>query len=179
MNNICERCGNDHDGSFGSGRFCSKSCANKRTHSEKTKMKISKSLGGVGFKGSCANCGNDLPQTKRIYCSRSCQNDFQYKEYIKKWKNGEESGMSGEFSISAHIKRYLRTKCANKCSECGWDKINITTGKVPLHIHHIDGNWKNNLENNLIVLCPNCHSLTPTYCSLNKGSGRKKQEILV
>lgn len=23
---ICENCGNDHDGSFGSGRFCSKSC---------------------------------------------------------------------------------------------------------------------------------------------------------
>lgn len=26
--------------------------------------------------------------------------------------------------------------------------------------------------NNLILLCPNCHSLTPTYKALNKGNGR-------
>jgi hypothetical protein len=24
-------------------------------------------------------------------------------------------------------------------------------------------------------LCPNCHSLTPTYGFLNKGNGRKKR----
>lgn len=25
---VCERCGKDHEGTFGSGRFCSRSCAN-------------------------------------------------------------------------------------------------------------------------------------------------------
>ena len=43
MDFICEKCKNMHDGLFGSGRFCSKSCANSRQHSHQTKMKISKS----------------------------------------------------------------------------------------------------------------------------------------
>lgn len=41
---VCEKCGKEHDGSFGSGRFCSKSCANSRFHSKETKIKISKTL---------------------------------------------------------------------------------------------------------------------------------------
>lgn len=40
---ICERCGSEHDGSFGSGRFCSRSCANSRKHSDETKRKIKES----------------------------------------------------------------------------------------------------------------------------------------
>jgi hypothetical protein len=41
---ICEKCGKEHDGKFGSGRFCSRACANSRVHSEETKERISKSL---------------------------------------------------------------------------------------------------------------------------------------
>lgn len=40
---ICEKCGKLHDGSYGSGRFCSRSCANSRTHSQETKRKIGQS----------------------------------------------------------------------------------------------------------------------------------------
>ena len=58
---------------------------------------------------------------------------------------------------------------------CGWCEINPTSGKIPLEIEHIDGNYKNNTEENLILLCPNCHSLTPTYRALNKGHGRKER----
>lgn len=39
----CEKCGIDIDGSFGSGKFCSRSCANSRTQTEKDKLKKSKS----------------------------------------------------------------------------------------------------------------------------------------
>lgn len=35
----CEKCGSLHDGSFGSGRFCKKFCANSRSVSEETKEK--------------------------------------------------------------------------------------------------------------------------------------------
>lgn len=41
---ICEKCGKEHNGSFGSGRFCSKSCANSRKHTEESRLKTSKSL---------------------------------------------------------------------------------------------------------------------------------------
>jgi predicted HNH restriction endonuclease len=39
-------------------------------------------------------------------------------------------------------------------------------------LEHIDGNAYNNSESNLSLLCPNCHSQTPTYKAKNKGNGR-------
>lgn len=39
----CEHCGKIMTEKFGSGRFCSKACANSRLHSEKTKEKIAES----------------------------------------------------------------------------------------------------------------------------------------
>ena len=40
----CEKCGKLVTTNFGSGRFCSRSCANDRAHSEETKQKLSKSV---------------------------------------------------------------------------------------------------------------------------------------
>lgn len=97
----------------------------------------------------------------------------RYEDFINKWKLGEVSGMRGADNISAHIRKYLFQKFDSKCCECGWSKINPTTGKIPLEVEHIDGNSKNNKEENLKLLCPNCHSLTSTFKSLNKGKGRK------
>ena len=34
---------------------------------------------------------------------------------------------------------------------------------------HRDGNPDNNTEENLRLICPNCHALTPTHCGRNKG----------
>jgi Zn finger protein HypA/HybF involved in hydrogenase expression len=73
---------------------------------------------------------------------------------------------------SSHIRRYLFLKFGNKCCECSWCEINTLTGKVTLEVEHIDGDYKNNREENLKLLCPNCHSLTPTYRALNRGKGR-------
>ena len=123
---------------------------------------------------TCLNCGKTQNGRKvRKFCNSKCQQEFEYKKYIDEWKNGNVNGMRGEFNISRHIRRYLFNKYDNKCALCGWSKINIYTGNVPLEIDHIDGDYKNNNEDNLILLCPNCHSLTPTYKALNIGQGRK------
>lgn len=34
---------------------------------------------------------------------------------------------------------------------------------IVLHIDHKDGNWSNNLRENLRFLCPNCHTQTKTF----------------
>jgi len=39
----CERCGTEHEGSFGTGRFCSRACANSRQWNEEDKRKKSES----------------------------------------------------------------------------------------------------------------------------------------
>jgi hypothetical protein len=48
------------------------------------------------------------------------------------------------------------------CDECG--TTNLWCGKpITLELDHIDGNRFNNNFSNLRVLCPNCHSQTPTF----------------
>ena len=60
--------------------------------------------------------------------------------------------------------------------KCGWGEMHPLTKLVPLEVHHIDGNYKNNDESNLQLLCPNCHALTETYRSLNNGRGRENRK---
>ena len=121
----------------------------------------------------CLNCGKAI-KTKK-FCSKSCNQEFKYNEWINKWKNGEKTGLRGAYGTSLYIKRYLFKKYNNKCSKCGWGEINPFAKTIPLEIEHIDGNYSNNLESNLILLCPNCHSLTSTYKGANRGHGRKER----
>jgi hypothetical protein len=51
--------------------------------------------------------------------------------------------------------------------------------KIPLQLHHIDGNSGNNMPDNLQLLCPTCHSQTDTYSGKNIGRGRYKTGLKV
>ena len=120
-------------------------------------------------------CGNSLKLNKK-FCFNKCQKDYEYINYINDWKNGTVNGLRGKYQISLYIVRYLREKYHNSCSRCGWNEINPFTKKVPLEVEHLDGNYLNNNENNLALLCPNCHSLTATYKGANKGYGRTERK---
>lgn len=122
----------------------------------------------------CVNCKNEIDKRNK-YCSNLCQKEFEYKKYIQEWKDNKVSGLKGEYQISNHIKTYLFNKYNHKCAKCGWGEINQYTNKIPLEVEHVDGNYQNNLESNLILLCPNCHSLTSTYKGANLNNGRKSR----
>lgn len=127
------------------------------------------------IKHLCKHCNNELNR-KKDYCDNKCQQDYQYEVYIDSWKQGIENGMKGQYEVSNHIRRYLYDKYENKCCKCGWNEVNPYTNKIPLEIEHIDGDYTNNKEDNLELLCPNCHSLTATYKGANKGNGRKDRK---
>jgi predicted HNH restriction endonuclease len=45
-----------------------------------------------------------------------------------------------------------------RCQSCGLD---VWMGEpITLEVHHLDGDSTNNEEDNLLLLCPNCHALT-------------------
>lgn len=120
-------------------------------------------------------CGKPIHRANKNFCSIEHYYIYDYNEYISKWKQGIESGTTKGGYLNNRIKRYILNKYDNKCHKCGWNKTNPVTGKIPVEINHIDGNHKNNREKNLELLCPNCHSLTNNYGSLNNGMGRKNR----
>lgn len=125
----------------------------------------------------CFHCGEEF-QTKNNntkYCSPNCKNNYYRQEKINKWLNGEHDGRIGKTGTARWIKLYLIKKHGEKCMECGWSERNVHSGRIPIELEHIDGDFRNNKEENLKLLCPNCHSLTPTYKSLNNGCGRPRK----
>ena len=131
---------------------------------------------GTGKHYYCLNCGIDITNAKgakRKYCSNKCQQEYEYKQYIKQYKSDNSIAKSTKWGqIPKQLRRYIFEKYENKCCKCGWSKINPYTQTLPLEIDHIDGNSENNSEDNLQLLCPNCHSLTSTYRGANRGHGR-------
>lgn len=130
-------------------------------------------------KSNCKNCNKEIveyPERSSRFCSHKCHKEYEYKQYIVRWKNGQENGIVGKFSMSKQIKKYIFEKYNNKCQECDWGEKNNHTNKIPLNIHHIDGDSLNNKEENLALLCPNCHSLTDNFGSRNKNASQGRSE---
>jgi hypothetical protein len=124
---------------------------------------------------SCLGCGKSLKRWNQKYCSTTCQVDTQYKKRIDEWRSGEHNGLTGGYQIARFLRKYLFDKYNNSCAICGWNKMNLFSKRIPLEVEHIDGDYTNNKEENLILLCPNCHSLTATYKGANLGNGRKER----
>ncbi len=126
-------------------------------------------------KPKCLNCENTVPRRPNKYCCNKCQMKYQHKLYIKRWLKGQETGnisIDSNLAVSTHVKIWIKETRGEKCE---WKEINKYTKKIPLQVNHIDGNSSNTVPKNIELICPNCHSLTPTYGALNKGNGRKSR----
>jgi len=166
QNKVCPTCSKKIPYEKRMNEFCSRSCSAKFYNKDRIKRIKNE---------NCLFCGKSLKGINGLkYCSKDCQIKYQRKQRIEKWKRGEISGnYKGKWGgVANFVRVYLFEKFSNKCAECNWSKVNTYSKHIPLEIEHIDGNYQNSTEENLTLLCPNCHSLTPTYKTLNKGNGR-------
>jgi len=119
---------------------CSRTCGFARRRFERRTFK-------------CAFCGKDITAIKtsgRKYCDNKCKIDALA---ILKKQRFANKRIFGRWHTHRKLKTYLLDKY-KACQLCGWNsEIGI------LEIHHIDRNKKNNKEYNLMLLCPNCHSI--------------------
>jgi len=98
---------------------------------------------------------NDLKTNERlvIFKDRFKKSRKTYFRWIKNIKEGKP--------MKEGDSEYLSVK--NKNSRCYF-----CLKQFPLIVHHIDKNNKNNIDNNLVVLCRNCHSKIHKLLDKNK-----------
>jgi 5-methylcytosine-specific restriction endonuclease McrA len=146
--NKCLKCGKETK----NPKYCSRSC--------------SASVNNLGVRrhGSsnfCLECGTHI--SSGSYCSVQHQQDHKYNKRLEVWRN---TGYVGKNTL----KKYLKETYGDQCSVCG---IEDWQGKpLVLELEHIDGNHENQNEDNVCLICPNCHSQTDTYKGANRGNGR-------
>ena len=160
---VCSECKKKFEAKRNVAKFCSKKCANtcnnrgrRRTQFSKERARIAanKYYASSSYsekrmkeeelrKRECMHCGNTFlpPKKKSKYCSLDCFN----KEKARCVK--------GEISTRTLRKIIKRAFPDWKCPFCRWSKT--------WHIHHIRQR-RYGIDNslmNLVILCPNHHSL--------------------
>ncbi len=185
----CEYCKSKHNGSYGSGRFCCNKCARSFSTKEKRieiNQKVSQTLKEKSFRGELHKGipfkkGYDW-RRELIPHEKGFKHSEETKQKIKKSlleTNQEKLEKKLKTTPFEKLCKYLRKRVlikerGHKCEKCKnthWLKMIIT-----LELEHIDGNNQNNKKENLLLLCPNCHSYTPTW-RRNKNS--KKVKLLI
>jgi len=58
----------------------------------------------------------------------------------------------------------------NECEECGLTEWR--NQPLSMALHHINGDGRDNRLENLVLLCPNCHSQTPNFGVKNAKARR-------
>jgi Zn finger protein HypA/HybF involved in hydrogenase expression len=181
----CENCPKEYDIIiYGSGRFCSEKCARGFSTKSKrieinqkvsTKLKGRKTSNG-GFKKGydwrrdlIPHNGSPHTQEEKEKIS-SGLNKFYQNRLIILLKTEKFETFSKSLRKSILIKER-----GNKCECCGLDSW--IGEPISIHLDHKDGNNSNNQKENLRLLCPNCHSLTPTWRGRNISKKISKEEF--
>ena len=94
----------------------------------------------------------------------------------KNWDVKDILVENSPYTTTSNLKKKL-LKLSLLENKCYSDNCGITEWygrKLNLQLDHINGDRSDNRIENLRLLCPNCHSLTPTFCrGINKQSKKK------
>lgn len=131
---------------------------------------------GTAKTAICQNCGKEFALYEShggLYCSHKCWAEGTKKKAIEEWKSGAISGHDSRYKIRKSLREYILESRDYKCEKCGFSGVNPYTGKSILQLHHKNGDAADTSEENIEVLCPNCHAMTENFGSRNKSSVRE------
>lgn len=144
----CPKCGATHERP---GTFCCRKCANGRPHSMETRLRMAES----GRKAWAIDPARftrftNKPETLRRTSERMLE-FYRNRLLSRSWE---------ELSYGQRRRRVILEQ-GGACSGCSlseWRGQPIT-----LEYEHRDGDRSNNSRENVVALCPNCHSQTKTW----------------
>ena len=159
--------------------FCSDSCY-RRACSDRISNNGSPRKRKISIDRACLNCESKFtlrtPNDTKKYCNLECSFSYQVKQV---WADIE----SGLIDVRSTLKKHLIQRRGHECEGCQntiWKTSLFNDSEVfpiPLELDHIDGDASNNIPSNLRLLCPTCHSLTPTAKGKNRGNGRSTRGL--
>jgi len=88
------------------------------------------------------------------------------------WNKENYSSTEFEYGGPGSHKKALIKERGHKCEGCGLTRWQESI--IPLELEHIDGDNRNNIKENLKLLCCNCHALTSTWRGRNINTGKIK-----
>lgn len=149
----------------------------------------------------CLTCGELIPYEKRVnrFCDKSCSASYNNRGIVRVFKKKDSFCECGNpknrrnkycdtciekrvFNKHASLeqakddrsrKRILLEQREHRCAICGLSEWRAQP--IALELDHVDGNADNNTEENLRLICPNCHAQTATYKGANAGAGSTRQ----
>lgn len=172
----CIECGKDlaYTKDIEIRKFCNKSCSAKHSNVRRSAERSLQRKSEAQPTSTCIVCKSTVKSTN-LYCGAACIARERYDKFIGEWLDGKQTGhVSRTYQLSKHVRRYLHETRGTACSGCGWDKRHPIDGSVLTEVDHIDGNASNCRPENLRILCPNCHSMTPTFRARNPDSVRRR-----
>ena len=155
----CKKCGKEFNPVKGLVNYCTIECRNSREWSDDDKKKKS-----ISAKNSEKVKESNKNRPKEMWEKIGLKRNETHKQNILTLNYEDLSFESLRFRILYEQE--------NKCNRCGLDKW--LGQDIILELEHKDGNNKNNVRDNLEMICPNCHSLTETWRGRNKKERRHR-----
>jgi hypothetical protein len=172
----CLYCNTEHNGTYGSGKFCSKKCAcgfstkdKRKEINEKVRLKsLEKGNAQVERLQSpdvrerrAATMLEKYGTLFYVPIELRKQNGEKIKELrLKQYQEKEFE----ELSLTQKKRRLIEIR-GYKCEWCGISSWR--NERIVIELDHINGCKNDNTPENLRLLCPNCHSQTPTWKTRN------------
>ena len=134
-------------------------------------IEVQKKLGYTGKSGSIFETLKKVFKEKNIDYSH-----FKGHAWNKNMSKYENSLTDFGTHNWITIKELLFQEREYRCECCGITQWNEKP--IKLQVHHIDGKHNNNVRNNLMILCPNCHSQTENWTYKKNSNNITDEEFL-
>lgn len=144
-------------------KFCSRSCANSRQFTQESK--------DLKSRKTRAWLDSLTDKERKILNQKLHDNGIRANKARTEQQRIKLLETPTEELSHGSIRKRILLEQENKCNRCELDTW--LEEPLVLELEHKDGNSKNNKRDNLEGLCPNCHSLTPTWRGRNKNTGKK------